>query len=297
MTVKQYNFDSEQEWLLSRKKYVTATEIGKLARGSEKVWQKLRAEKAGEQKSTDISHLPAVIHGKAREPEIAEWVAKKAEPDTLVHNTSMFVRDGKYSATPDMISPDWVVVGEIKTISENRLASLKRWPTPDYYDQIQWQLFVTGAEFCHFAWEPYLTDGGALQAWVPDRGVKIVTRDEKRIGELKAIADRFLDGYDSMEVEDEVHLLFSELRDICKQEAELKPLLTRKAEIEDELRELAGGSSKSWEAGDLRVTVSAPSTSKRFDKKKLFSEHPDLDESDFTVEGKTKARVRVSYGA
>ncbi|MEJ4112741.1 YqaJ viral recombinase family protein [Corynebacterium kroppenstedtii] len=296
MTVEQYSFDSEQEWLLSRKKYVTATEIGKLARGSKKVWQKLRAEKAGEQQAADISNLPAVIHGKTREPEIAEWVAKKAEPDTLVHNTSMFVRDGKYAATPDMISPDWVVVGEIKTISENRLASLKRWPTPDYYDQIQWQLFVTGAEFCHFAWEPYFSEDSDLVPWTVDRGVKIVTRDEQRIGELKAIADRFLDGYDSMEVEDEVHLLFSELRDICKQEAELKPLLARKAEIEDELRMLAGGSSKSWEAGDLRVTVSAPATSKRFDKKKLFSEHPDLKESDFTVESTSKARVRVSYG-
>ncbi|WP_426716495.1 YqaJ viral recombinase family protein [Corynebacterium auriscanis] len=294
MTVEKLTFETDVEWLDARKDYVTATEVAKLARGGEKVWCDLRAHKAGEKPNPDISHLRAVQHGKQREPFIAEWVAENSQPEKLEHNTSLFVRDGKYAATPDMITPDWVVVSEIKTISETRLASLKRWPTPEYYDQIQWQLFVTGADQCVFAWEPYFVEGGKCVPWVP-MGKKVISRDEKRMGELKTIADRFLAGENNAGVDDMVHVLFSELRDILKREEEIKPLLARKAEIESELRELAGGESRAWDTGDLRVSVSAGGVSKRFDKKKLFAAHPDLRESDYVTESQMKPRVRITF--
>lgn len=295
MAVEKLNYDTKEEWLEARKGYVTATEVAKLARGSSKVWDELRDQKAGLIDALDISHLPAVIHGNERETDIAEWVASLDGAEKLQHNRALYARDGKYAATPDMVTTDLTVVGEIKTISEKRLASLTQWPTPAYYDQIQWQLFVTGAEMCIFAWEPYLSENGEITPWVPDRGNKLVMRDEKRISELKDIADRFLSGENSQDVPDNVQVLFSELRDILKREEEIKPLLDRKVEIENELRELANGEHAAWDSGDLRVSVSPPGVSKRFDKKKLFADNPDINESDYVTESKTKARVRVTF--
>lgn len=295
MAVEKLNYDTKEEWLEARKGYVTATEVAKLARGSSKVWDELRDQKAGLIDAPDISHLPAVIHGNEREIDIAEWVASLDGAEKLQHNRALYARDGKYAATPDMVTTDLTVVGEIKTISEKRLASLTQWPTPAYYDQIQWQLFVTGAEMCIFAWEPYLSENGEITPWVPDRGNKLVMRDEKRISELKDIADRFLSGENSQDIPDNVQVLFSELRDILKREEEIKPLLDRKAEIENELREFANGEHAAWDSGDLRVSISPPGVSKRFDKKKLFADNPDINESDYVTESKTKARVRVTF--
>lgn len=295
MAVEKLVFNSKSEWIDARKHYVSATEVAKLAQGGEKVWVELREQKAGTRPTPDLSHIPAMWHGTTREPVIAQWVADKASEHKLAHSDALFVRDGKYAATPDMISSDRKAVGEIKTIAETRLASLKRWPMPIYYDQIQWQLFVTGAEVCVFAWEPYVREGDKLIPWAPDRGMKTIMRDEKRIGELKDIADVFLAGENGVDIGDDVHLLFSELRDILKQEQELKPLLARKAEIEDELRVLAAGESKAWDAGDLRVSVSAPTVSQRFDRKRFFEQNPDIDESNYLSESKSKARVRVTF--
>ena len=61
-----------------------------------------------------------------------------------------------------------------------------------------------------------------------------------------------------------------------------------------EIKQLAGGKAASWDSGDIRVSVSAPGESRRFDKKKLFADNPQLVESDYVTVSRTAPRVRVT---
>ncbi|NDH41948.1 MAG: hypothetical protein EBY45_16365, partial [Gammaproteobacteria bacterium] len=53
-------------------------------------------------------------------------------------------------ATPDGLSQDHKVIAEVKTTGRD----WGRWAQVpgNYHRQVQWQLFVTGADVCVFAW-------------------------------------------------------------------------------------------------------------------------------------------------
>ena len=213
----------------------------------------------------------------------------------MVPNDALHVRNDRYAATPDLVGDG--IVGEIKTIKATRLAKLqaaKGWPTGQYYDQVQWQLFVTGAIACIFAWEP-------VEMWeaefVPREDLRdhiTIHRDEERIKALQEVADAFLDGR-GVDIPTEVQVLLSQLRDVRKEKEHIaQPILDREKALLDEIKQLAGGKAASWDCGDIRVSVSAPGESKRFDKKKLFADNPQLVESDYVTVSRTAPRVRVA---
>lgn len=297
MGLEILSFDSRDEWLDARKKYVTATEVSQLIRRSQSYWDELREIKDGRRQAPDIGHLPAVRHGRDREEAIVPTV--RNVDSRLQHNERLFVLNGRYAATPDLVSDDREIVGEIKAVKDKRLDTCRNssgWPTPAYYDQMQWQMFVTGAGRCVFAWEPYEDWGGELVPREDYRAHQIVKFDRQRVAELKKVADKFL-AHEAPDIPDKVHALLSQLRDVRKEKAHVvQPILDREKRILDELRDVAGGVGQSWDAGDIRVTVTAPSESKRFDKKKLFADHPDISENDYTKTTKTKPRVTVTEG-
>ena len=293
MSVTTIKTESREQWLEARRRYVTATEVAQLVRRGQDYWDELREIKAGDRTAPDISNLPAVRHGREREALIAPYVQSLEEG--MVPNEDLYVRNGRYAATPDLVGDG--IVGEIKTIKDKRLAKLqqaKGWPTGQYYDQVQWQLFVTGAIACIFAWEPYEDWGGELVPREDMREHITIHRDEERIKALQEVADAFLDGR-GVDIPTEVQVLLSQLRDVRKEKEHIaQPIIDREKTLLDEIKQLAGGKAASWDSGDIRVTVSAPGESKRFDKKKLFADNPQLAESDYVTVSRTAPRVRVT---
>ena len=293
MSVTKIKTESREQWLDARRKYVTATEVAQLVRRGQDYWDELREIKAGQRTAPDISGLPAVRHGREREALIVPYVQSLEEG--MVPNDDLHVRNDRYAATPDLVGDG--IVGEIKTIKDTRLAKLqaaKGWPTGQYYDQVQWQLFVTGAIACIFAWEPYEDWGGELVPREDMREHITIHRDDARINQLQEVADAFLDGR-GVDVPAEVQVLLSQLRDVRKEKEHVaQPILDREKQLLDEIKKLAGGKAASWDSGDIRVTVSAPGESKRFDKRKLFADNPQLAESDYVTVSRTAPRVRVT---
>lgn len=293
MSVTTIKTKSRDQWLEARRRYVTATEVAQLARRGQDYWDELREIKAGERTAPDISNLPAVRHGREREVLIAPYVQSLEQG--MVPNDDLYVRNQRYAATPDLVGDG--IVGEIKTIKDTRLAKLqaaKGWPTGQYYDQVQWQLFVTGAISCVFAWEPYEDWDGELVPREDMREHITIHRDDVRINQLREVADAFLDGR-GVDIPTEVQVLLSQLRDVRKEKEHIaQPILDREKALLDEIKQLAGGKAVSWDSGDIRVTVSAPGESRRFDKKKLFADNPQLAESDYVTVSRTEPRVRVT---
>ena len=293
MSVTKIKTESREQWLDARRRYVTATEVAQLARRGQDYWDELREIKAGQRTAPDISNLPAVRHGREREALIAPYVQSLEEG--MVPNSDLYVRNQRYAATPDLVGDG--IVGEIKTIKDTRLSKLqaaKGWPTGQYYDQVQWQLFVTGAIACVFAWEPYEDWGGELVPREDMREHVTIHRDEERIKALQEVADAFLDGR-GVDIPTEVQVLLSQLRDVRKEKEHIaQPIIDREKQLLDEIKQLAGGKAASWDSGDIRVSVSAPGESQRFDKKKLFADNPQLAEADYVTVSRTAPRVRVT---
>ena len=293
MSVTTIKTESREQWLEARRKYVTATEVAQLVRRGQDYWDGLREIKAGQRTAPDIGNLPAVRHGREREALIVPYVQSLEQG--MAPNSDLHVRNGRYAATPDLVGDG--IVGEIKTIKDTRLAKLQAargWPTGQYYDQVQWQLFVTGAIACIFAWEPYEDWDGELVPREDMREHITIHRDEERINQLQEVADAFLDGR-GVDIPTEVQVLLSQLRDVRKEKEHIaQPILDREKALLDEIKQLAGGKAASWDCGDIRVSVSAPGESKRFDKKKLFADNPQLAESDYVTVSRTAPRVRVT---
>lgn len=93
-----------------------------------------------------------------------------------------------HMATPDALNDDWSIIGEVKTTG-------KDWVTPPlkYIRQVQWQLYVTGAEKCIFGWLLRGVDhqGDFVPAWFEPKWIEI-TRADRMIPELIKTADRLV---------------------------------------------------------------------------------------------------------
>jgi hypothetical protein len=89
-------------------------------------------------------------------------------------------------ATPDGISLDGLTIAEVKTTGKdwNKLPIR-------YMRQVQWQLYVTGAEQSIVAWLLRTVDeqGEMVPAWFEPKHI-VVERDEEMIAQLIAIAER-----------------------------------------------------------------------------------------------------------
>lgn len=92
-------------------------------------------------------------------------------------------------ATPDGLNNDWSVIAEVKTTG-------KEWGSwagvpIQYRRQVQWQLHVTGAELCVFAYLLRMEspDGRLVPVWYQPE-VYEVRRDETMIAELIGTAQK-----------------------------------------------------------------------------------------------------------
>lgn len=166
-------------WIAARETGVTATQVAKAA------------TPAGMQEQLALISNPQPVvpneymkWGTFREPFIATRVK---EAELIMPNDWLIAADGWENrwqlATPDGLSLDHKMIGEYKTGG-------KPPHLPAHYRrQIQWQLHVTGAEQCVYAYEQRLGDPGDF---VPSFNLftEIIDRDDKEIQKLIRVAEQ-----------------------------------------------------------------------------------------------------------
>jgi len=103
--------------------------------------------------------------------------------------------DRWHLATPDGINADWSTIAEVKTTGKDWDGS--KIPI-QYRRQVQWQLHVTGAKQCIFAWllRAEADNGDFVPAWLEPKWV-VMHRDEAMIADLKDVANRFITDFNN----------------------------------------------------------------------------------------------------
>ena len=165
-------------WLEARERGVTATQVAKAATPAG-----MKEVKAQIESPTEVTVNAMMDWGNEREPYIAHVVKERFG---VMPNDWLICADGPGNewmlATPDGLSLDHKTIGEYKTSGKD----LSIIPI-GYRRQIQWQLMVSGAERCVFAWEQRLE---GPEGFVPGMDVEtqIVERDEEMIEQLIKVA-------------------------------------------------------------------------------------------------------------
>ena len=167
-------------WLAARDRGVTATQVAKASTpaGMKEVLAQI-------ENPTPIEANGFMSWGTEREAYIAHVVKERYG---ILPNDWLVCADGAGNewqmATPDGLSLDHTVIGEYKTSGK----SLDRIPA-NYMRQVQWQLYVTGAEKCLFAYELRLE---GPEGFVPGFDVECqwIERNEEMISELIVAAQK-----------------------------------------------------------------------------------------------------------
>lgn len=171
-----------EAWLWHRSQGVTATMVARAftpAGFAEVVAQMENPE--------EVTPNAYMEWGNQRESYIADVVKERYG---VMPNEWVISKGGKLSAdrwqmaTPDGLSLDHIMIGEYKTSGK----PLDKIPA-HYMRQVQWQLYVTDAESCVFAYELRLDAPGGFAPGF-DVECQIVERDEKLIKELVAVAEK-----------------------------------------------------------------------------------------------------------
>jgi hypothetical protein len=171
------------EWIRVRATGVTATMVGKA--GDSKGFDEVLAQIAD---PTPIPDNAYMAFGREQEPHIITRLTERFD----IEGNDWLIASNEANwmmATPDGLSPDHSRIVEVKTTGRD-------WGSYDfvplsYKRQVQWQLFVTGAEECVFAWMLRVKSpgGGFAPAWV---GPKYVTvkRQQRMIDDCIATAHK-----------------------------------------------------------------------------------------------------------
>jgi len=266
------------EWLRTRSSSVTATDIARLAAGGPAVWATIRAEKQGRR---SFHGNKFTEWGKAREPVIAAW----AEPAlNMLHNTTFYVRDGtKHGATPDLITRDDSLVGDIKTA---KLPESGEWTLPPqkYIDQCLWQMYVMGAEGAALVVE-FHED---FRPTSLEPRVYWVDYNQDRLDYLLDLAGQFVAEGPSTVMDGLLARRVEAMR--AKAEA-----VEEIAGIDAEIMQLIGDRDEFKHVSDLgTITLSRPAPRETFQLSKFKESYPDLVQQ-FTVPGAVpKPSLRVT---
>jgi hypothetical protein len=125
--------------------------------------------------------------GNEREPYIAEFVKQRygiLANDWLISAGASLSPDRWMMATPDGLSLDHAMIGEYKTSGK----PLDKIPA-HYMRQMQWQMWVTDAASCVFAWELRMDAPGGFAPGF-DIHTQFVERDDELIRKLVAVAQK-----------------------------------------------------------------------------------------------------------
>ncbi|MAP62461.1 MAG: recombinase [Microbacterium sp.] len=168
-------------WVRARSRGITATDVAALT--SERTIARAADAKL---MGSGFSGNAYTAHGRAREPEIAGWVAAThgIQPSSALFHA---VVEKRHLATPDGVGVDpsgRIVLAEIKTTNK-AWRSIPR----SYLRQVWWQQHVLGAERTLVVWEQH-------RDFVPlhdEPRCQWVDRDETEIGKLVTLATSLID--------------------------------------------------------------------------------------------------------
>ena len=171
-----------EAWLWHRSQGVTATMVarGFTTAGFAEVVAQM-------ENPVEVSVNAYMEWGNEREPYIAQIVKERyglLPNDWLISAGVSLSPDRWMMATPDGLSLDHKMIGEYKTGS-----SLGKTIKAEHVRQMQWQMWVTDAESCVYAFEErHDAPGGFAPGF--DVECRVVERDEKLIKELVAVAEK-----------------------------------------------------------------------------------------------------------
>jgi len=171
-----------EAWLTARQGGVTATAVAEAATPSG-----FSAVLAERRNPTEIIPNDYMLFGTEAEPAIMAYAHQE---HGILPNDWLITADGEpaHMATPDGLSVGHDFIAECKTTG-------KDWDTIPikYRRQVQWQLYVTGANLCLFLWQLREPDdhGWFYMPWLEPKHVW-VGRDDNMITELVGVADRLL---------------------------------------------------------------------------------------------------------
>lgn len=167
-------------WLRARSRGITATDVAKLTSP-----QSILTAATAKLHGTGFTGNAFTDHGRAREPEIAAWVAAThgIQPSSALYHAET---EPRHLATPDgvtMTPSGAVILSEIKTTT-------KPWRSVprNYLRQIFWQQYVLGAERTLVVWEEH-------KNFVPvgdEPLCRWIDRDEAEIAKLRGLADELI---------------------------------------------------------------------------------------------------------
>ena len=273
MTAIILDHDSEQEWLEQRRRYITASEVSRLAHSSS-AWDEIRAEKRGEKKFAGNAFTR---WGHEREPRIIEKLNESFTDTPVEANDKLWVLEGtRWAATPDAVGEACVV--DAKTGSRDAFEEA----FDKYTDQVIWQMLVCGKSFGWLVFEERIDDGDFGQFLPGEVEAHYIQYDETRAEELMRIANRFLEGTDM-----DVSIIMSDYFEAKAQRDKAQTLMN---ECADAIKAKADGGKFTY-ADDLgSVTATPAKVGTRFDSKAFKDAHPDLF-AEFQCPSTTAARV------
>jgi putative phage-type endonuclease len=175
----------EGAWLEAREGKITATLIaaGSTPKGFEEALIKLRGDA---EPIIDNSYME---YGRRMEPFISLYVKDIYD---VIPNEWLICHETipEYVATPDGIAWHKPLISEVKTTGTD-WGEWKSVPIA-YRRQVQWQMYVTGAEQCVFAWLLREEKDGRFQSsWLEPKSL-LIDRDDKEIEKLLGVAEKLL---------------------------------------------------------------------------------------------------------
>ena len=181
------------EWYKARQYGVSATTVAKAASGPAGYQAEL--ERNLHPEDNVVEDNAYMRFGR----DMEEWlVTNLPEKFGIRHNDWLICGEGDYRwhlATPDGLNSDWSVIAEVKTTGKDWDGTV----IPiQYRRQVQWQLHVTGAKLCVFAWMLRTTSefGDFTPAWMEPKRI-IIERDEDMIANLIDVAQRFITDFNN----------------------------------------------------------------------------------------------------
>lgn len=187
-------------WLRQRRGGVTATEIRDLWIGAISEQRLIDQKLERILESGDLNRVPVIGWGNAREVAIGEVMRGEGfEPESRVfHHPD----NSRHLASPDSIAVTWdedLWVGEYKTAEGDLPPGSPELAKKGYEIQVQWVMYVIGANRCRFVVEERIDDG---RGFMPgDLFRHWIARDDELIAQLIERADRFLAELDRQALE------------------------------------------------------------------------------------------------
>lgn len=279
-------------WLAERAAGVTATEVAKLANSGPGFARELALQKLGKSVPSFRGNK-YTEWGKHREPVLVHMLACKGiEPESRVFHAA---DEPRYLASPDGVGVDFegdIVLAECKTGKGDIRLWGSEFDTYGYYDQMQWQMRVTGAVGCWYVSEQH------DDVWEPEprpfpASVEWVARDLGRIEELEQVAIEFLALVDELRTDEGLSgPVTAMLAHLVEARQTAKAML---AHAEEELRLFVEAEGiEAAEVGGWKVTYSQGKPRRSFDTSAFKAKYPNQYEAFMKAGTAPKPSLRVT---